>query len=201
MALNLTSVSNATDWLRKNTPRGDRLDLDDYGKDYGNSIKELPKINSGNENDEFKFIAKTNELWIVEGIQVIMKITSDPIGIVGTDAKLTIQYPEIETSSAVSARTIYVDLDTYGIDGIFKLFDLLGDNKPTKLDFDTELGNDKYIIGFINLNNILLDFDQSQDTQKQILIKTENINTAPTGITNGEIYFRPVGWKILKTRW
>lgn len=192
-------ISSSIDWLRKNEKRGDKLDIDDYGIVYDVN-KEVPRIKSGNnqENQEIKIIVPFNELWIVKGVELIIELTSEPFVISGSGAKLIIQYPLTQSKLSVEARTIVVDLENQGIAGLLHLCDFTSDNKPQIFDFSNQLGK-KYISAFLNLNYVILDYEQSSNALKQIVFKTENI-TPLVGI-NGVIYIKPIGWKIKKTDW
>lgn len=191
--------SSTLDFIRKNEPRGDKLTIDDYGIVY-DTLKEIPRIKSqnGDENQEITFIVTNNQVWIIKGIEVIIQLDSEPFSITGTNAKISIFYPDTESVSSPTLKTIVIDLENQGIDGILRLCEMVGYRKPTIIDNTNETGK-KYISAFLNLNNIILDSNLNGNEQKQIKLKTENI-TPNSGI-NGIIYFKPIGWKILRTDW
>lgn len=194
-ALNFNDgFSSTLDFIRKNEPRGDKLDLDDYGVNY-NGFKEIPRIKSqnGEENQEINITVPNNQVWIVKGIEIVIQLDAEPFAV---DGEFTIFYPNTESGSSVTTAEINVDLDANGIDGILRLCETVGEKKPTIIDLSAETGK-KYISAFLNLNNIILDSNQNNTQQKQVTLKTENI-TPNSGI-NGVIYLKPIGWKFLRT--
>lgn len=179
VGLSLVGKSMMLDFVRKNEPRGDKIQYEQIW-------------NSSNQPN-FNLIPTTNLLYIVEGIEMIVELRSgESVPALSGDA-IKLYYPETQSVSDISQKVITIDTTNRGLDALITMC------RPDSLKILdlTDFTTANILFGLIPLNYVLLDASLD-DTKKQILIQKE---ASFTFSGTGRIIFRAKGWKIFKSDW
>ena len=190
MSYSLPDVSATLDFIRKNEPRGDRIN---HAQDGGSVVWD------STGTPTLSIIAPESVVMVIQGIEVIVEILSgETIPVISsTGGKVTIYYPETESQTVPTQKTIEMDVENYGLDAILRECEKHGDRGLKEIDLSGTSGA-KYVVGFIDLNNVILDPNLGT-SQKTVKIEAGSGVSISAG--TGRIIFKVKGWKLLRSKW